>query len=460
MSVIKHYQVSAEFELNFIPFNEGTLYFTEDTKRIYLDPVGSSNRILVNGDPIILNTEAERRNILAPVYGKIYFVIETSSIYLYQDGTWHSYVETDKTLAVDGKAADAKTTGEAIARITNGYLGQAYGECNTMDSSNTIAIVIINNYELKVGGIVAIRFGVDVPATSTMAITTDGSTDDPKPIYNHGEVIKDGVITEGSTVTFIYNGENFYILSINNDNKDSIKAGMIYINPSNTIPEGFLLCDGSTYSRTEYAELFAVIGTAYGEGDGSTTFNVPDLVGRSPVGSNNGNYSIGTMGGENAVTILNMNEENNDSIENTNLFTVVNYIISTGKGTGINVADIVLGTNTIPLEVKYGGTGATNGIDACKNIGAATASNFYCVLSASNWSDEAPYSQNVNVSGILETDTPIVDIDLSNTQLDPIEVISAWGLIGRMRTENNTIIAYCYSEPPTIDIPVLLKVIR
>ena len=45
------------------------------------------------------------------------------------------------------------------------------------------------------------------------------------------------------------------------------------------IPAGFLLCDGSTVSRTIYSGLFAVIGTAYGEGDGSTTFKLPDFRG-------------------------------------------------------------------------------------------------------------------------------------------------------------------------------------
>ncbi len=45
---------------------------------------------------------------------------------------------------------------------------------------------------------------------------------------------------------------------------------------SNVIPPGFLECDGSAISRTEYADLFGVIGTKYGAGDGSTTFNVPD----------------------------------------------------------------------------------------------------------------------------------------------------------------------------------------
>jgi len=43
-------------------------------------------------------------------------------------------------------------------------------------------------------------------------------------------------------------------------------------------PAGWLRCDGSAVSRTEYAELFAVIGTKHGEGDGSTTFNLPNLL--------------------------------------------------------------------------------------------------------------------------------------------------------------------------------------
>jgi microcystin-dependent protein len=51
-----------------------------------------------------------------------------------------------------------------------------------------------------------------------------------------------------------------------------------------TAPVGYFLCDGSAYSRTLYSNLFNVIGTIYGVGDGSSTFNVPNLKGRFPVG--------------------------------------------------------------------------------------------------------------------------------------------------------------------------------
>lgn len=55
--------------------------------------------------------------------------------------------------------------------------------------------------------------------------------------------------------------------------------GMVFAYAGSSAPTGFLLCDGSAVSRTTYADLFALIGTTYGAGDGSTTFNIPDLRG-------------------------------------------------------------------------------------------------------------------------------------------------------------------------------------
>jgi microcystin-dependent protein len=54
-----------------------------------------------------------------------------------------------------------------------------------------------------------------------------------------------------------------------------------------TPPSGFLECDGTAVSRSTYAALFAVVGTTYGIGDGSTTFNVPNLTDNVAVGKSN-----------------------------------------------------------------------------------------------------------------------------------------------------------------------------
>lgn len=61
-----------------------------------------------------------------------------------------------------------------------------------------------------------------------------------------------------------------------------------------TLDTGFLACDGSAVSRSTYAALFAAIGTAYGAGNGSTTFNLPDYRGRGPVGPGTGDASGAT----------------------------------------------------------------------------------------------------------------------------------------------------------------------
>ena len=73
-------------------------------------------------------------------------------------------------------------------------------------------------------------------------------------------------------------------------------AGIVSAFAGKTAPSGWLKCDGSAVSRTTYATLFAAIGTLYGAGDGSTTFNLPNLIGRVPFGMD-GNYVGQTTNG-------------------------------------------------------------------------------------------------------------------------------------------------------------------
>ena len=70
-----------------------------------------------------------------------------------------------------------------------------------------------------------------------------------------------------------------------------VPAGTMQMFAGNTIPTGWLLCDGSAISRTDYAKLFSAIGTTWGAGDGSTTFNLPNSIGRFAEGaSTSGSY--------------------------------------------------------------------------------------------------------------------------------------------------------------------------
>lgn len=72
------------------------------------------------------------------------------------------------------------------------------------------------------------------------------------------------------------------------DIKDNTPIASINMFAGSTAPNGWLLCDGTAINRITYARLFSVIGTTYGVGDGTTTFNLPDLRGRTPIGVGTG----------------------------------------------------------------------------------------------------------------------------------------------------------------------------
>lgn len=96
---------------------------------------------------------------------------------------------------------------------------------------------------------------------------------------------------------------------------DVISSGMLMQFAGSSAPSGWLLCDGSAVSRTTYSDLFSEIGTTYGSGDGSTTFNVPDLRGRLPLGKDN-------MGGSSANRVTNSEADSlggSEGDENKNL---------------------------------------------------------------------------------------------------------------------------------------------
>ena len=73
--------------------------------------------------------------------------------------------------------------------------------------------------------------------------------------------------------------------------------GNIIAYTGNDVPRGYLVCDGSEIEREVYPELFAVIGTTYGSGDGLSTFNLPNLSGKLPLCASQ-DYIIGATGGE------------------------------------------------------------------------------------------------------------------------------------------------------------------
>jgi microcystin-dependent protein len=86
-----------------------------------------------------------------------------------------------------------------------------------------------------------------------------------------------------------------------------VPIGVILMFGGPTAPPGFMLCNGNQVSRTLYSQLFAAIGTSWGVGDGTTTFNLPDMRGRAGVGAGQGtgltNRVIGTYFGAESVLL-------------------------------------------------------------------------------------------------------------------------------------------------------------
>lgn len=77
-----------------------------------------------------------------------------------------------------------------------------------------------------------------------------------------------------------------------------VPPGAVIPYAGSSAPDGWLLCDGRTVSRTTYAALFAVIGATYGAGDGNTTFALPDLRGRVTAGANASNALASRAGAD------------------------------------------------------------------------------------------------------------------------------------------------------------------
>lgn len=136
-----------------------------------------------------------------------------------------------------------------------------------------------------------------------------------------------------------------------------------------TAPNGFLKCDGTAVSRTTYKDLFAVIGTTYGVGDGSTTFNLPDLTSRLPVQANT-STNVGQVGGVNRVapTIQNNQALNAPSITGAVTATVGNLALNAANLTG----DVTAGVGNLAKSTTLTGAPGTSqnlGFTPTQNLG-------------------------------------------------------------------------------------------
>lgn len=158
---------------------------------------------------------------------------------------------------------------------------------------------------------------------------------------------------------------------------DTLPIGGIIAFDSDTIPNGWLLCDGRAVSRTKYAELFKAIGTKHGSGDGSTTFNLPNPKGRTLVGKDSTDTDFNTLGktgGEKTHT-LTVNEMPSHT---HNASTKANWTGSSSTWAELARAPATSGD----IEEKDGYISATGGGQPHNNLQPYMTTNF--IIKAKN----------------------------------------------------------------------------
>lgn len=162
---------------------------------------------------------------------------------------------------------------------------------------------------------------VEHPSASTAYVVfTAVEADEANQIASAMTTKGDLITTDGSSISRLaVGGTNTHVLQVDSAQTNGIKwgqvatagiaddavtlpklafdlTGVITAFGGSSAPTGWLLCDGSAVSRSTYADLFAVVSTTYGIGDGSTTFNVPNLKGRVPVGRDSTQTEFDTLG--------------------------------------------------------------------------------------------------------------------------------------------------------------------
>ncbi len=168
--------------------------------------------------------------------------------------------------------------------------------------------------------------------------------------------------------------------SLKSANAPAIPTGFIIPWSHNSIPNGFLVCGGQPVSRTTYADLFALIGEDYGNGDGSSTFNLPSLDGRQllfdgtgdPANTNSPTTNVGTTAGNATLDLSNFVGKSG------------NITLTGGVNFNGNITGHPLSTNELPAHkhfmfadvVAVSGSGNQTNLYVTANQQAAKGSGF------------------------------------------------------------------------------------
>lgn len=167
----------------------------------------------------------------------------------------------------------------------------------TVTGTNTLIGTSVPPYTSYVAGMTLSFIPV---ATNTGAVTIDVDGLGAKNIYvGAATPMAGGELVAGQIAQVQYDGTRFQLMNI----QSAIPVGGVMPFGRSSPPDGWLAANGSAVSRTTYAALFAAIGTAFGVGDGTTTFTLPDLRDRMAIGSGT-LYALAATGGSKDTIVV------------------------------------------------------------------------------------------------------------------------------------------------------------
>jgi len=193
-------------------------------------------------------------------------------------------------------------------------------------------------------------------------------------------------------------------------------VGSIFMYGAAAAPTGYLLCDGTAVSRTTYAALFAVIGTTFGAGDGSTTFNLPNMTGRYAVGL----PSAGTLGASAGTALT--NGENRAVGQHTHTFTGSSTTTETESATHTHNTVMGSHTHTFHFWNATRAAGGSGSMDYLSNS-PPNAYNYDRIVatdlgtktsgteSATHTHALTPLGSNANAGDVAGTNAPYIQLN-------------------------------------------------
>ena len=305
------------------PNNADKLYFVKNAsgQSVIFSQGSGANVTVANGDGAIIFADGAGSGAAVTSLSALFPNADTSGV-----GTFNGGVVVDN-ITIDGTEIDLSSgdltvdvAGDIDLDAGGGDLKFSVGGTEILRVTNSSSDVIIKPVVDAKDIIFQQRDGTEVARiedNGTFNVVTDKLAINATAVTSTAAELNllDGGTSVGGSITIadtdgviVNDGGTMKSVPASDLRAYSMPSGAVTPYAGSSAPTGFLLCDGSAISRTTYSGLFTAISTTYGTGDGSSTFNIPDLRGRvvagqDDMGGSSANRLTDQTGGLNGDTL-------------------------------------------------------------------------------------------------------------------------------------------------------------